>query len=53
MSRAKCTYPLSVSVFPKLLQMVRGEELLMFAKAVVDFDEIEACAYGGSELYGG
>lgn len=23
----------------------------MFAKAVVDFDEIEACAYSGSELY--
>lgn len=25
----------------------------MFAKAVIDFDEIKACAYSGSELYGG
>lgn len=25
----------------------------MFAEAVVDFDEIEACANSGSELYGG
>lgn len=25
----------------------------MFAKAVVDFDEIEPCAYSGSELFGG
>ena len=23
----------------------------MFAKAIVDFDEIEACAYSGSELH--
>lgn len=33
--------------------MVWGEELLVFAKAVIDFDEIEACADGGSELFGG
>ena len=33
--------------------MVGGEELLVFAKAIVDFDKVEASADGGSELYVG
>ena len=40
--------PFAVGVFAELADFIIGEELLVFAEAVMDFDEIEGGADGGS-----
>ena len=48
--RRKCLYPFTVCVFPKLLQLIWREELLMFPKPVIDFHKVKTSTNCRSEL---
>lgn len=43
--------PFAIGIFPEFLDVVGRKEGFACAEPVVDFDEIEACANGCTELY--